>query len=53
MLNHINRVFQVSLIRKHWKIENNLLRQLDITFEEDKSVTHTGFAEENLATFDD
>ena len=40
-----------NIIRKHWKIENNLHRQLDITFEEDKSVAHTGFAAENLATF--
>lgn len=40
-----------NIIRKHWKIENNLHRQLDISFEEDKSVAHTGFAAENLATF--
>lgn len=40
-----------NIIRKHWKIENNLHRQLDINFEEDKSVAHTGFAAENLAIF--
>ena len=40
-----------NIIRKHWKIENNLHRHLDINFEEDKSIAHTGFAAENLATF--
>lgn len=40
-----------NAIRKHWRVENNLHRQLDINFEEDKSVVNTGHAAENLATF--
>ena len=40
-----------NVIRKHWRIENNLHRQLDINFEEDKSVVNTGYAAENLAIF--
>lgn len=38
-------------IRKHWGIENNLHRQLDVNFAEDNSVVNTGYAAENLATF--
>lgn len=38
-------------VRKHWKIENNLHRQLDCNFEEDGSVVNIGYAAENLATF--
>lgn len=38
-------------VRLHWRVENNLHRQLDINFEEDKSVVNTGHAGENLATF--
>jgi predicted transposase YbfD/YdcC len=37
-------------IRKHWSIENNLHRQLDINFFEDGSNVNTGNAAENLAT---
>jgi predicted transposase YbfD/YdcC len=40
-----------NAIRKHWRVENNLHRQLDINFEEDKSVVNTGYGAENLATF--
>lgn len=40
-----------NAVRKHWRVENNLHRQLDINFEEDKSVVNTGYAAENLATF--
>jgi predicted transposase YbfD/YdcC len=40
-----------NAIRKHWRIENNLHRQLDINFGEDDSVVNTGYAAENLATF--
>ena len=39
------------MIRKHWRIENNLHRQLDVNFEEDKSIANTGYAAENLAIF--
>jgi predicted transposase YbfD/YdcC len=38
-------------IRKHWGIENNLHRQLDVNFSEDDSVANTGYAAENLAIF--
>jgi predicted transposase YbfD/YdcC len=38
-------------IRKHWGIENNLHRQLDVNFAEDNSVVNTGHAAENLAIF--
>lgn len=31
-----------NVIRKHWRVENNLYRQLDINFEKDKSVVNTG-----------
>ncbi|MBA2726700.1 MAG: ISAs1 family transposase, partial [Parachlamydiaceae bacterium] len=40
-----------NAIRKHWKIENNLHRQLDVNFMEDGCVANTGNAAENLATF--
>jgi predicted transposase YbfD/YdcC len=40
-----------NAIRKHWRVENNLHRQLDINFEEDKSGVNTGNAAENLAIF--
>jgi len=40
-----------NAIRKHWRIENNLHRQLDFNFEEDGCVVNTGYAAENLATF--
>ena len=40
-----------NAIRKHWRIENNLHRQLDVNFVEDDSVVNTGYAAENLATF--
>jgi predicted transposase YbfD/YdcC len=40
-----------NAIRKHWKIENNLHRQLDVNFLEDGCVTNTGNAAENLAIF--
>jgi predicted transposase YbfD/YdcC len=40
-----------NAIRKHWRIENNLHRQLDFNFEEDRSIANTGYAAENLATF--
>lgn len=40
-----------NAIRKHWRVENNLHRQLDINFIEDSSVVNTGYAAENLATF--
>jgi len=38
-------------IRKHWGIENNLHRQLDVNFSEDDSVVNTGYAAENFAIF--
>lgn len=38
-------------IRKHWRIENNLHRQLDVNFDEDASRVNTGHAGENLAIF--
>ena len=40
-----------NAIRKHWGIENNLHRQLDIKFFEDGRVVNTGNAAENLAIF--
>ena len=40
-----------NIIRKHWRVENNLHRQLDVNFEEDDCVVNTGYAAENLATF--
>ena len=40
-----------NVIRKHWGIENNLHRQLDVNFIEDSSVLNTGHAAENLAIF--
>lgn len=40
-----------NVIRKHWRVENNLHRQLDVNFEEDSSIVNTGYAAENLATF--
>lgn len=40
-----------NAIRKHWKIENNLHRQLDVNFMEDGCIVNTGNAAENLATF--
>jgi predicted transposase YbfD/YdcC len=40
-----------NVVRKHWRVENNLHRQLDFNFEEDDSVVNTGYAAENLATF--
>lgn len=40
-----------QIIRKHWGIENNLHRQLDVNFAEDGSVANTGHAAENLAIF--
>ncbi len=40
-----------NAIRKHWGIENNLHRQLDINFFEDGCVVNTGYAAENLAIF--
>lgn len=40
-----------NAIRKHWKIENNLHRQLDVNFLEDGCVTNTGNAAENLSVF--
>lgn len=46
-----NALKVAEAIRKHWRVENNLHRQLDINFEEDKSVVNTGYAAENLATF--
>ena len=46
-----NAVKVSNVIRKHWRIENNLHRQLDVNFEEDKSITNTGYAAENLAIF--
>jgi predicted transposase YbfD/YdcC len=39
------------IIRSHWKIENNLHRQLDMNFAEDDSPVNTGNAAENLAIF--
>jgi len=46
------RAFKVAnVIRKHWGIENNLHRQLDVNFIEDSSVVNTGHAAENLAIF--
>lgn len=38
-------------IRKHWGIENNLHRNLDVNFAEDDSIANTGHAAENFATF--
>jgi predicted transposase YbfD/YdcC len=46
-----NALKVANAIRKHWRVENNLHRQLDINFEEDKSVVNTGYAAENLAIF--
>lgn len=46
-----NAVKVSNVIRKHWRIENNLHRQLDVNFEEDKSIANTGYAAENLAIF--
>lgn len=46
-----NALKVANVIRKHWRVENNLHRQLDINFEEDKSVVNTGHAAENLAVF--
>lgn len=46
-----NAVKVSNVIRKHWRIENNLHRQLDVNFEEDKSIANTGHAAENLAIF--
>jgi predicted transposase YbfD/YdcC len=40
-----------KIIKSHWRIENNLHRQLDVNFVEDASVVNTGYAAENLATF--
>jgi predicted transposase YbfD/YdcC len=40
-----------NAIRKHWGIENNLHRQLDVNFLEDGCVNNTGNAAENLAIF--
>lgn len=42
---------QAGRIRCHWKIENNLHRQLDVNFMEDDSPVNTGYAAENLSTF--
>jgi len=39
------------IIRRHWGIENNLHRQLDVNFLEDASRVNTGNAAENLAVF--
>jgi hypothetical protein len=38
-------------IRKHWGIENNLHRHLDVNFAEDDSIVNTGHAAENFAVF--
>lgn len=46
-----NALKVANVIRKHWRVENNLHRQLDINFEEDESVANTGYAAENLAIF--
>lgn len=46
-----NAVKVANAIRKHWGIENNLHRQLDVNFIEDESVVNTGYAAENLAIF--
>lgn len=40
-----------KIIRSHWKIENNLHRQLDVNFTEDDSPVNIGNAAENLAIF--
>lgn len=40
-----------EIIRHHWKIENNLHRQLDVNFLEDASRVNIGNAAENLAIF--
>jgi predicted transposase YbfD/YdcC len=46
-----NALKVAEAIRKHWRIENNLHRQLDINFAEDASPVNTGHAGENLAIF--
>jgi predicted transposase YbfD/YdcC len=46
-----NALRVASAIRKHWGIENNLHRQLDVNFSEDASQANTGNAAENLAVF--
>ena len=37
------------MIRGHWSIENSLHWMLDVSFREDASLIHAGFAAENLA----